>query len=64
VQAELVDRRALRSGPIAGPAVAQLWSGYSLDVPTNEDRARDRALRHISESLVLDLFGASGELEK
>jgi len=64
VQAELVDRRTGASRPIAGPAVAQLWSGYSLDVPTNEDRARDRALRHISETLVLDLFGSSDALEK
>ena len=57
IQAELIDRRAGTAKPVAGPAIAQLWSGYSLDVPTNEDRARDRALRHLSETLVLDLFG-------
>lgn len=54
-RAELIDRRAGRA--VAPAAMAQIWSGYALDDPANEDAARDRALRTIAESLVLDLFG-------
>ena len=57
-RAELIDRRAGRA--VAPAAMAQLWSGYALDDPANEDAARDRALRTIAESLVLDLFGETG----
>jgi len=53
-RAELFDRRR---GALSGePVQAQEWSGYSLDDPLNEDAARDRALRHVAVSLVLDLF--------
>jgi hypothetical protein len=53
-RAELFDRRSKRT--LGTPAVAQAWSGYALDDPTNEDAARERALRHVAETLVLDLF--------
>jgi len=54
VSAELHDRR---TGNLVGqPVVAQQWSSYALDVPTNEDAARDRALRFVAETLVLELF--------
>ncbi len=52
-RAEIHDRIRGRSSP---PALAQQWSGYSLDDPANEDAARDRALRTIAETLVLELF--------
>ncbi len=53
-QAELYDRR---KGRVRGtPVIAQDWSGYTLDQPTNEDEARDRALRYVAETLILDLF--------
>lgn len=53
-QAELFDRR---NGRALGPAVqAQEWSGYALDDPLNEDAARERALRHVAVSLILELF--------
>ncbi len=55
--ATLFDRRqGLEVGP---PALAQIWSGYSLEEasnPANEEAARDRALRTVAETLVLDLF--------
>lgn len=34
----------------------RVWSGYGLDVPTNERPARQRALRFLAETIVLDLF--------
>lgn len=52
--AELIDRRSGR--PVGEPATAQEWSGYALDDPTNEVDARQRALRHVAVSLVLELF--------
>jgi hypothetical protein len=56
-RAELIDRR---TGRAVAPAVfAQQWSGYGLDGQddtTDEDAARDRALRTVAETLVLDLF--------
>ncbi len=53
-RAELFDRRL---GSTSGrPALAQEWSGYALDVPTNEDAARERAIRHVAVSLILELF--------
>jgi hypothetical protein len=46
-----------RSKAVMGPpVVAQQWSGYALDDVTNEDEARDRALRNVAASLVLALF--------
>jgi hypothetical protein len=56
-RAELFDRRL---GNARGePVHAQEWSGYALDDPSNEDAARDRALRHVAVSLVLELFEPS-----
>ena len=54
VQAELVERA---SGRVV-QASASTWSGYALDDPANEAAARDRALVHVAETLVLQLFGA------
>ncbi len=53
--AELVDRR---SGRIVVPTKeAHVWSGYSTEVSlANEQAARARALRHVADSLVLELF--------
>ena len=57
-RAELFDRR---KGSILGePVQAQEWSGYALDDVTNEEAARDRAIRHVAVSLILDLFEPSG----
>lgn len=53
-RAELYDRRR---GHAVGEAVqAQEWSGFALDDPSNEDAARQRALRHVAVSLILELF--------
>jgi hypothetical protein len=52
--AELIDRRTNEA--VGNPVVAQQWSGYALDDVTNEDDARDRALRNVAASLVLELF--------
>jgi hypothetical protein len=52
-QAELFDRT---SGRTSAPVFAQAWSGFALDDPAQEEAARDRALRVIAETLVLDLF--------
>jgi hypothetical protein len=53
--AELVDRR---TGRIVVPVKeTHVWSGYSTDLSLeNEQIARERALRHVADSLVLDLF--------
>ena len=57
-RAEVFDRRQGRSSP---PAFAQEWSGYTLDDQlANEDAARNRALRVIAETLILDLFRPDG----
>jgi hypothetical protein len=57
VVAELIDRR---TGEVLVPArESHVWSGYSLDenAQANEAEARLRALRHVAETLVLELFG-------
>ena len=56
--AELFDRR---NGKTGAPAMAQEWSGYALDDPSNEDAALERALRHVADSLVLELFAPSSQ---
>lgn len=56
--AKLFDRRKNQE---SAPAMAQEWSGYALDDPSNEDAARKRALRHVADSLVLELFAPAGE---
>jgi len=57
--AELYDRR---SGRVLGPAViAQQWSGFALEesrAVSNEEDARERAIRSVAQTLVLDLFQA------
>jgi hypothetical protein len=57
--AELFDRRKGPNGEVAASAMAQEWSGYALDDPGNEDAALERALRHVADSLVLELFAPS-----
>jgi hypothetical protein len=42
-------------------ATAGVWVGYNLDEAANERLARDRALRHLSEELVLELLGPGGD---
>jgi hypothetical protein len=56
--AELIDRR---SGHVVVPTKeTHVWSGYSTDLSLeNEDVARERALRHVADTLVLDLFRPS-----
>jgi hypothetical protein len=55
--ASLVDRR---SGEALAPAArAHVWSGYVIEAETsvaNEAQARDRALRNVAQSLILDLL--------
>jgi hypothetical protein len=55
VEAELVERA---SGRVL-QASASTWSGYVLDDPDNERAALDRALAHVAETLVLELFRES-----
>jgi hypothetical protein len=59
VSAELVDTRTGKT--VRTPVTADVWSGYTAgpeQAVDNEREARDRALRHIAESLVLQLFAA------
>ncbi len=54
ISGELVERT---TGRIVRPTVqAHIWSGYVLGDPDAEAAARDRALRNLAETLVLDLF--------
>ncbi len=53
-RAELVERT---TGRIVRPAVqAGLWSGFVIEGLDAEAQARDRVVRNIAETLVLDLF--------
>lgn len=54
IEAALVDRKT--SKVIKGPFKAFSAIGYLTGDPLNEPVARDRALHHIAEELVLDLF--------
>ena len=57
ITAEVFDRR---TGKRVVPAAQRhVWSGYALGQETaeNEALARERAIRHVAEALVLDLFG-------
>lgn len=54
VEATLFDRRSGR--PLGPPVYAGPPIGFVTDDPENEARAKDRALRHIADQLVLDLF--------
>ena len=44
-------------------STASVWVGYVLgqDQSTNEREARDRAMRHVAEELVLELLGPSDD---
>lgn len=61
VTAELFDRRR---GVVLRPAASRVWSGYALDDPAGEATARDRALRHVAETLVLELFQPEGSKDE
>lgn len=37
-------------------SATRVWSGFALDVPENEPAARQRALRYLAETIVLELF--------
>ena len=41
-------------------ARASSWVGYTRDQPSGEQEARDRALEHVAQELVLDLFTPQG----
>ncbi|MEW6071125.1 MAG: LPS assembly lipoprotein LptE [Planctomycetota bacterium] len=59
--AELVDRV---TGRAVRPAVeAHRWSGFTLVDPAAEAAARDRVLRSIAETLVLELFRPAAAAE-
>jgi hypothetical protein len=55
-EAGLYDRRSDR--PIGPQRRALVWVGYVVDEPDGEATARDRAIRHIADELVLVLFSA------
>ena len=60
VAAELFDRR---SGEVIVPSIQRhVWSGYTLgpDASAHEAEARKRGIRHVAETLVLDLFREAG----
>jgi len=53
VRATLVDRR---TGKVAAEALEGVWAGYVLGDPAEERSARERAVAHLAETLVLELF--------
>ncbi|MFT5289009.1 MAG: hypothetical protein ACI82F_001068 [Planctomycetota bacterium] len=53
VEAELYDRRLDR---VIRTAPGRIWSGYALVEPGEESQAKERALRHLAETLTLTLF--------
>lgn len=54
VEAGLYDRQSDRA---LGPQRrAQVWIGYAVDDSKGESDARDRAIRYVSDELVLELF--------
>ena len=57
--AELFDRRSGKS--LGAPVIAQEWSGYALERGNSEAAARDRAIRHVANTLILDLFEDKGQ---
>jgi hypothetical protein len=44
--------------PLGPQRRAYVWVGYTLDDPGGEGVARERAIRHVADELVLELFGA------
>jgi len=55
--AELYDRRSGTSGPVV---TVQQWSGYTLEDSSSESEARRRAIRHVANTLILELFEPDG----
>jgi hypothetical protein len=41
---------------------ASTWVGYTLDEASNQREARDRAIRHLAEEIVLDLLGPADDV--
>lgn len=60
VEATLIDQRTRR--PIGPPETASGSIGYPLDEVDGERTARDRALRHLCDELVLRLFAPQREI--
>lgn len=58
VRGVVVDRAT--GEPVAGPTVARAQVGYALEVPFAEEDAHQRAVQHVAERLVLDLFSRDG----
>lgn len=58
VEAWLVDRRSAR--PLGAHAAASTQVGYIVDASAGERIARARALRHLADRLILDLFQPEG----
>jgi hypothetical protein len=54
VEAGLYDNASDR--PLGPQRRAQVWIGYVVDDPTAASNAQDRAIRHVAEELVLELF--------
>jgi hypothetical protein len=54
VEAGLYDRASNR--PLGPQRRARVWIGYTVDQTGGEAIAQDRAIRHIADELVLDLF--------
>jgi hypothetical protein len=54
VEAGLYDQQSDR--PLGPQRRARVWIGYTVDQAAGEAIAQDRAIRHIADELVLDLF--------
>lgn len=61
VRATLVDQR---DGSLAAEALEGLWSGYVLGDPAEERTAQERAVTHLAETLVLELFQPGAQKEE
>jgi len=61
VQARLVDRVR---GTTEKEVFEALWTGYALGDPSGERIARNRALRYLAETLVLELFQQGAQKEE
>lgn len=60
VRIEVEASLFVQGNPVRGPVRASSAIGYTLDDPNNEQEARDRALRHIAEELILTLLTPAG----
>lgn len=61
VRARLVDRVR---GTTEKEALEALWVGYVLGDPSEERTARNRSLRYLAETLVLELFQQGAQKEE